>query len=209
MSLAFSSSLMAAALPGTKAKEWPVNPDKHKVTIHREAANEKEAAMIAAAEAAQPAVADLEKAATDSDPAQGKGVVPTRKALGAGEGEKLWWYKLDLNVRVPYAITADAVTYYSDLVGKYAKKAFKSYGEPSSKLEYHASSKFQKEYKVADKVFTDVHVVTLKLVFEQNFAEEQAAAMHFEKERVVIMDATGKVLHISGDGLTDVPILML
>ena len=33
--------------------------------------------------------------------------------------------------------------------------------------------------------------------------------MQFEKERVVILDAKGKVLHISGDGPTEVPVLAI
>lgn len=209
MSLAFASTLNAAALPGAQPKEWPANPDKHKVTIRREAADEKETAMIAAAEAAQPNKDLLEKSAVDADPAHGRGFVPTLKALGAGAGEKLWWYKSGLGIRIPFAITADAVTYYSDLVGQYGKKAIKSYGEPSSSLDYHASCKLHKEFKVEDKVFTDVYVVTLKLTFVQKFVATQTAAMNFNKERVVILDSAGKVLHISGDGPTEVPIMMM
>lgn len=33
--------------------------------------------------------------------------------------------------------------------------------------------------------------------------------MSFQKERVVILDAKGKVLHISGDGPTEVAILAI
>jgi hypothetical protein len=33
--------------------------------------------------------------------------------------------------------------------------------------------------------------------------------MHFQKDRVVILDAGGRVLHISGDGPTEVPILAI
>jgi hypothetical protein len=50
-------------------------------------------------------------------------------------------------------------------------------------------------------------VVTLILIFEQDYAATSTDAMHFEKERVVVLDAGGKVLHISGDGPTEVPIL--
>jgi hypothetical protein len=165
--------------------------------------------MIAAAEAAQPPLAELEKVAVDADPAHGRGVVPTLKALGAVEGEKLWWYKAELGIRIPYAITADAVTYYSGLIAKYGKQAFKSYAEPSSKLDYHAGVTFHKEFMIDGNNFKEVHVVTLKLIFDQNFAASQTAGMHIQKERVVILDNAGKVLHISGDGPTEVPIMML
>jgi hypothetical protein len=33
--------------------------------------------------------------------------------------------------------------------------------------------------------------------------------MQFEKERVVILDANAKVLHISGDGPTEVPVMAI
>ena len=52
--VAFSGSVTAAVMEGSKPKEWPADPTKHVVTIHREAADDKQAAMIAAAEAAQP-----------------------------------------------------------------------------------------------------------------------------------------------------------
>ncbi|MHB8862170.1 MAG: hypothetical protein ACYC6N_07190 [Pirellulaceae bacterium] len=48
-----------------------------------------------------------------------------------------------------------------------------------------------------------------KLVFDQNFVATVTEGMHFEKERVVILDASGKVLHISGDGPTEVPVLVM
>ena len=52
-------------------------------------------------------------------------------------------------------------------------------------------------------------MVTLKLTFDQNFAATQTEGMHFEKKRVVVLDGKGKVLHISGDGPTEVPILAI
>ena len=72
-----------------------------------------------------------------------------------------------------------------------------------------APRQFHKEFKLGDKTFNDVHVVTLKLTFEQNFAATGTEGMHFEKERVVVLDAEGKVLHISGDGPTEVPIMAI
>ena len=85
------------------------------------------------------------------------------------EGGDVWWYQENLGIRIPYAITGDAVTYYSELVASNAKKAFKSYGEPSSRLDYHAGVKFHKEFKLDDKTFKDVNVVSLQLRFAANF----------------------------------------
>ena len=92
---------------------------------------------------------------------------------------------------------------------KYGKQEFKRHIEPSSRLEYHAGVKFHKEFNLDDRIFNNVHVVTLKLTFAQNFAATQTEGMNFEKVRTVILDAGGKVLHLSGDGPTEVPILAI
>lgn len=83
---------------------------------------------------------------------------------------KVWWSQEQLGVRVPTAITADAVTYYSDLVGNYGKQVLKSHAEPFSQLDYHAGIQLHKEFKLGEKTFTNVHVVTLKSTFDQYFA---------------------------------------
>ncbi|MDH4444400.1 MAG: hypothetical protein QE267_04645 [Akkermansiaceae bacterium] len=98
---------------------------------------------------------------------------------------------------------------YADLVTKNATKQFKSYAMPSSRLDYHAIAQFHKEFKLNDKTFANVNVVTLVLIFSANFTAEATSGMQFEKIRIVILDAANKVLHISGDGPTEVPIMML
>lgn len=175
-------------------KLWPANPARHKVVILREATDKQQSAMVAAAEAAQPSKEALRQAAGDAP-------VPA--------GDKVWWYKEELGIRIPCAVSADAVAYYSDLVGKYGKQDLKRYAEPSSQLDYHASVKVHKEFKLDDKTFKDVHVVTLKLTFSQHFAATTTEGMRFQKQRVVVLDAAGKVLHLSGDGPTEVPIMAM
>jgi hypothetical protein len=192
--VAFSGPATAAMLPDSKPKDWPANPAQHQVVIRRAATDDKQSAMISAAEAAQVPKEALRKAA-------GEGAAP--------QGDKVWWYKEQLGIRIPYAITGDAVAYYSEIVGKYGKQAFNRYIEPSSRLDYHAGVKFHKEFKLDDKTFKDVHVVTLKLTFSENFAASMTEGMRFEKERVVVIDADGKIRHISGDGPTEVPIMAI
>jgi hypothetical protein len=206
--VAFPGLITAAMLPDSKPKEWPADPTKHQITIRREAADDKQSAMIAAAEAARPSKEALRKAADARDRNDPLGLAQPKEApLPAGD--KVWWYKEQLGIRIPCAITADAVAYYSELVGKYGKQVLNRYMQPSSSLDYHAGVKFHKEFKLDDKTFNDVHVVTLKLIFSQNFVATQTEGMQFEKERVVILDAKGKVLHISGDGPTEVPVLAI
>jgi hypothetical protein len=184
----------ADVAPGAEPKEWPADPGKHTVTILRESKDAKQAAMITAAENAQPSKKALQQAV-------GEGVLPV--------GEKVWWYKEALGIRIPYAITADAVSYYADLVGNYSKQRLKRYVQPTSRFEYHASVDFQKEYVREGKTFRDAHIVTMKLTFSQNFTATQTEGMQFEKERTVVLDGEGKVLEIFGDGPTEVPILAI
>ncbi len=206
--VAFSGSVTADILPDSKPKEWPADPTKHQVTIRREATDDNQSAMIAAAESAQPSKEALRKAADAPNRNDPLGLAqPKESPLPAGD--KVWWYKEQLGIRIPCAITVDAVTYYSELVGRYGKQSLNRYTQPSSSLDYHAGVKFHKEFKLEDKTFNDIHVVTLKLIFSQNFVSTQTEGMQFEKERVVILDAKGKVLHIRGDGPTEVPILAI
>ncbi len=208
--LALSSfgTASAAVTPDSKPKDWPANPAQHKVRIHREAADAKQTAMIAIAEAAQPSQESLRNATEAAERNAPLGLNQSKKApLHAGE--KVWWYKEQLGIRIPSAITADAVAYYSDLVEKYGKQPLKRYTQPSSHLDYHASVKFHQEFKLGDKTFTGVNVVSLKLTFAQNFVATQTEGMQFQKERTVILDAAGKVIHISGDGPTEALILAI
>ncbi len=201
------STASAVVTPDSKPKDWPANPAKHQVVIRRDATDKQQAAMIATAEAAQPSQEMLRQTAEARDDRNDPLVLlPKAKAPFV---DKVWWYKEQLGIRIPCAITADAVTYYSDFVGKNGKQVLKRYIEPSSRLDYQAGVKFHQEFKLGDKTFAGVNVVTLKLTFAQNFVATGTAGMHFEKERIVVLDAAGKVLHISGDGPTEVPILMI
>lgn len=150
--------------------------------------------MITAAEAAQVSKEELIKATTN---------------IAIPQGDKVWWYEEKLGTRIPYALTGDAISYYSEVVANHAKTAFKSYAMPSSRLDYHAGVQFQKEFKLDDKTFNDVNVVTLKLSFSANFTAEATSGLSFDKKRIVVLDSGNKVIHISGDGPTEARIMML
>ena len=150
--------------------------------------------MIARAEGLQPDRAELVKAAGD---------VPLPR-----EG-KVWWCREQFGIRIPYAVTGDAVTYYSGLVTGYGKMRMKRYAEPSSALKYTAAVKRHERFEVDGKNWQNVDVVTLKLEFRQAFCASGTEAFGFTKERTVVFDAQGKVLHVSGDGVTDVPVMAI
>ena len=182
----------AAMLPGAELKEFPANPETHVIQIRRNAATDLEKKMIAAAEAAIPDKQALLKALGDQPMT----------------GDKAqWWHQEQLGVRIPFAVTGAAVEYFQKLVEGYQKQAFKRYSEPDSKLDYQAGVAFHKSFEHQGKTFKDVHVVTLKLSFSEHFAATVTEGMSFEKQRVVILDAKGTVLAVSGDGPTEVPVM--
>jgi len=175
-------------------KEWPANTNKHTVTIVRSASDEAGRGLIARAEGLQPDRAELVKAAGD---------VPLPR-----EG-KVWWCREQFGIRIPYAVTGDAVTYYTGLVTGYGKTRMKRYAEPSSALKYAAAVKRHERFELDGKTWQNVDVVTLKLEFRQSFCASGTEAFGFTKERTVVFDAQGKVLHVSGDGATDVPVMAI
>ena len=150
--------------------------------------------MVAAAEAAYPPKADV-VAAGKMDP------VPA--------GDKLWSHKQVLGIQMPYAITGEAIRYYSQFVEDSGKKVLTRYAEPSSKLSYEASVDTRENFSIEGKTLPRVYVVKMKMFFEESFVASGTEAVHFNKEREVVLDPAGKVLQITGDGDTEVPMLAI
>jgi hypothetical protein len=175
-------------------KEWPANTNRHTITIVRNASDAAGRQLIARAEGLQPDRGELAKASGD---------VPLPR-----DG-KVWWCREQFGIRIPYAVTGDAVTYYAGLVAGYGKTPMKRYAEPSSALKYTAAVKRQERFELDGKNWQNVDVVTLKLEFRQAFCASGTEAFGFTKERTVVFDAQGKVLHVSGDGVTDVPVMAI
>jgi hypothetical protein len=192
--IAMAASAHASMLPDAVQKEWPANPARHVVTIKRVSNNDAEAKMIAAAEAAVPAKADV-LAAAQQDPAPA--------------GEKLWWHDEQLGIKIPFAITGEAVAYYSALIDGYGKQALTRYIEPGSEMTYQASVAAAESVELDGKTFKNVFVVSMSLMFSENFAATSTEGMMFSKERKVVLDKDGKVLHVSGDGPTQAAIVAI
>ncbi len=192
--LGLTSTLSASMLPGAKPKEWPPNAAKHVVTIVRTAKDATGERMISAAEAATPPKADV-LAAAKLDPAPAD--------------PKLWWSSETLGIKIPFAITAEAIAYYASLVDGYGKQTVTRFIEPSSELNYQAIVTKEATVELDGKKFSDVYLVTMKLNFSENFAASDTTGMMFTKERKVVLDKDGKVLHISGDGETQAAVIAI
>lgn len=182
--------------PGSEPKDWPANPEKHVVSIKRISTDEAGAKLIAAAE-------EVKHDGIGPDP------VEPGEPRTATPPEGQWWQKEELGIKIPHAITKDAIAYYSELVTGYGKQAAKRYMEPSSNFTYEAKVAKQAEFSIDGKTFKDVSVVTMEMKFNQNFAATMTEGLSFEKRRTVVFGGDGKVLHVSGDGPTEAAILAI
>lgn len=191
----FALPAHSAMLAGAKPEEWPADPARHVATIQRVAADDHEKKLIAAAEKSLPDAAALAKA------------VGNDAAAKPQSGP--WWNKEVLGVRIPFAVTADAVQYYSDLVKNYGQQKLVRYSPPSSEFTYHAKVSKPDTFDLNGKSLENVTVVTMTMKFRQMFAATVAEGFHFEKSRIVVFDKDGKILGTQGDGDVEVPVLAM
>ena len=160
-------------LPGSAPKEWPPNPAKHAITIAHNAEDETGKKMIAAAEAA-----------------------PSDTGV--------WWMTEDgkpvftHGLKTPYAITNDALDYYTGLIKEYQKKTWKGYSEPRSSLEYKPVVARHETFTLKGKEFRKVFVVKMTLKFSIAYVSGDGGA-DWSKTRTVVLDEKAQVLAVDGD----------
>jgi len=160
-------------------------------SIERNAATPEEENLIAIAEAVYPPREDVIEAYCGSpehlDP-----------------DEPLWWYCGFDGVRIPYAITGDAVDYYSDLVHEWRDEAATSHPLTvfwlRCNFEYGADIEYYETYESREETFSDVYVVMMRLHWSAYCGPVCAHA--FDKYRIVVLTPEGEVLAIFGDGTT-------
>ena len=165
----------------------------HKITIARQYESEEEARLIQMAESVYPNREDVLAV---------EGHFLKDKSIPAGE--ELWWYDAFDGVRVPYAITGDAVRYYRDLTLAFRKgdlAGSNGIRMLKSELHYAAAVARHEHYKSGGREFRDVSVVTMKLSWSQYCGGECAMSFH-QKGRIVVFDAAGKIVAVLLDGVT-------
>ncbi len=116
---------------------------------------------------------------------------------------RLWWCSDFDYVLIAYAVTREAVDYYSDLVRDLRTTRRHPFADPETKqassLKYSASARHMAEFTMGGLEFTDVIVVEMELEFSASFAS--LAAVGFHRKRTVIVSSAGlEVLAVFGDG---------
>ena len=120
---------------------------------------------------------------------------------GPSKQERLWWYGEFDGVRLPYAVTMDAVRYYLALTQAFGRgDTTQTNGIPMkrSNFSYHANvSSRPSTYSRDGRVFEDVYVVEMGLRWS-NYCGSLCACS-FDLDRTVVLRRDGTVLCVFGD----------
>ncbi|MEM1096856.1 MAG: hypothetical protein AAGJ10_19835 [Bacteroidota bacterium] len=119
-----------------------------------------------------------------------------------------WYYTSFEDVRIPYAITGDAVSYYSDLIDVMNTGSDNS-ALRSAALEYQASSLFRPSYtiigvdpitgeRLANDTLDRVYVVEISLRWASGCGED--CSISIDRERLIVFDEQGNLLRVLFDG---------
>ena len=197
----YMAVLLSATLAGCASGSGIIEPEvkrSYTKTVVREAASEFEASLIAQAEAVYPPRDTV--VARAWDPAQ--------------VAETEYWYHHSFDgVRIPYALTGDAVAYYADLIDTLqadtseAGERLRSFTHAS--LDYKATASFRDVYTfegedpltrepLPSESFERVYVVHMSLEWSQHCGN--LCAMWISHERVVVFDEAGTLLRVFLDG---------
>ena len=121
--------------------------------------------------------------------------------------DKLWWHDAFNGVKIPYAITSDAIHYYYTLTQEFRNHDFsgsRGLQMQQSLFTYAASITFEPTFTINSVRFQHVYVVSLSLKWGQYCGP--LCFMAFEKTRIVIFDMHGTIQQIYGDGSTNLRI---
>lgn len=122
---------------------------------------------------------------------------------------KYWFYSVFDGVYIPYAITIDAIQYYSGLIDDFNSGKKETFFI-TAKFEYKAEVKFYNDFSVkstesqATDMYKSVYVVTMNLKWE-NYCGS-LCALWINKERVVVFNQAGELIKVHFDGITPVAV---
>lgn len=164
----------------------PRCPGSFDVSITRSFQNAVEQQMITTAEAACPIPSDVEQACGGlENPAPGC----------------RWWCGSFDGVFIPFAITCDAIEYYSGLVYDYRQAAQEHpliAGVREASFAYSAEVAFHEDFIAEGEAFEGVYVVSMTMSYSHYCGP--LCGMGYTTTRTVVLDSAGVVLRVIGDG---------
>lgn len=120
--------------------------------------------------------------------------------LTPSEGELPWWTDQFDGVKIPGAITGEAIRYYIHIIRSMQKGDYSvcdGYRHKRSHFDYKAEVHYHPKFQYKDRAFRNVYTVQMKLSISTYMGD--MAAMYFTKERVVVFSKGGSVLAVLGD----------
>lgn len=124
---------------------------------------------------------------------------------------KYWYYSNFDGVKIPFAITEDAINYYSDLIDEFNENPDDVFFYMAS-FEYKAEVIFYENYVSPEadsqgqatepESFDSVYVIKMTLVWEDYCGSLCAAWIN--KNRIVVFNESGELLKVYLDGVTPV-----
>jgi hypothetical protein len=167
----------------------PRTPGPYVVNVERHFQNAQEEGLIGLAEAACPSI----------DALAGECAV-----FDGPDHDCHWWCDSFDGVLVPYAITAEAIQYYTELVHTFEAAAAEDPQNAfmlSASLSYSATIGFHETVEIEGTTFTRVYKVDMTMDWSDYCGP--LCAMFFDKTRTVLLTESGEVVGIWGDGPTD------
>lgn len=114
-------------------------------------------------------------------------------------GEPVWWYTTFDRIRVPFAITGDAVAYYQRVLA--ANREGRPFPESGIhnrivELSYTAEAAHHDVFRRESFEFREVYVVDMRL--DWGNACGSLCGLFFSREQQVVLTREGEVLHVFG-----------
>jgi hypothetical protein len=159
-------------------------------SIRRGFADSTAARLLGIAEATYPARETLVRIASENAYEMGS---DTARA-------DLWWCKGPGESRIPYAVTAGALSHYLNLAQLYRERKFREAGTRPvfwSELAYRATIAHREQYTLERVEYRDVYVAQLMLAWTY---DDGTFTPYTEGHRVVVLTPSGDVLAVDGDG---------
>jgi hypothetical protein len=161
------------------------------LAVVREFADSTEARLLGIAEATYPPRERLEVLS-----------IANRTEVGRDSARtSLWWYDGVGVTRVPYAVTAGALQYYTSITEQFRAHDFwGSFAHPLfwTDLNYHARIARRAEYALGFEEFEDVYVAQMTLGWGYNDGTFVPISLAY---RIVVLTPQGDVLRVEGDGM--------
>jgi len=118
----------------------------------------------------------------------------------------LWWRDNFDGIRKPYSLTKSAINYYIGLIESFRKNEFEEIGvypQKSASFHYVVEIERRLTFERDGYVFKDnnrLNIVILTMKWESYCGD--VCALKFEKKRIVVINDSGQVLAVFGDGPT-------